>query len=76
MHAQRYGVRTIDPEIEDWLQLIRAEYLESPGLRLTKAQVQRLWGLDPGVCETLLTTLVRAGFLRRTRDAAYVRLAS
>ena len=62
-----------DTYITDWLQLIRAEYLEIPGLCLTKSQVQRLWGLDPVTSETLLAALVDARFLKRTRQNAYVR---
>ena len=64
---------TGDTTIADWLQLIRAEYREVPGLRLTKPQVQDLWALDPRVCDALLIALVDAGFLRRTSDDAYVR---
>lgn len=56
----------------DWLHLIRAEYLEMPGLHLTKTQVQRLWGLDTLTCEALLEALVDARFLRRTHAGAYV----
>ena len=55
-----------------WLQLIRGEYAEIPGLRLTKPQVQDLWALEPWVCDALLNALVDAGFLRRTIDDAYV----
>jgi hypothetical protein len=62
-----------DATVSDWLQLIRAEYLELPGLHLTKPQVQRLWGLDPVTCEALLAALVDVGFLRRTRADAFVR---
>jgi hypothetical protein len=58
----------------DWLHLIRAEYLEIPGLHLTKPQVQRLWGLDTMTCDALLKALVDARFLRRTHAGAYVRL--
>ena len=57
----------------DWLNLIRAEYKEIPGLNLTKAQIQRLWGLDRTACDTLLGALVDAKFLFRTRDGAFVR---
>jgi len=64
---------TPDTHITDWLQLIRSEYLEIPGLCLTKPQVQRLWGLDPVMSETLLAALVDVKFLRRTRQDAYVR---
>lgn len=53
---------------------IRAEYLESPGLRLTAAQIQRLWRLDAVQCEAVLTALIDARFLRRTRDGEFVRI--
>ena len=57
----------------DWLQLIRSEYLEIPGLNLTKPQVQRLWGLDPVRCDALLDSLIEGRFLRRTGNDGYVR---
>ena len=57
----------------DVLRRVKGEYLEMPGLRLTIAQAQRLWGLDRAVCDALLGTLVEAKFLFRTRDGAFVR---
>jgi hypothetical protein len=33
--------------INRWLELIQAEYREMPDLRLSKPQMQRLWGFDP-----------------------------
>lgn len=60
----------------DLLQVIQAEYLEIPGLHLTRAQVQRLWGLDPDTCDAMLSTLVDTHFLRRTPRDAYVLAAS
>lgn len=59
--------------ITDWIDLIRAEYHEIPGLHLTKPQVQRLWGLDPKLCDVLLAALVERRFLRRTASGGYVR---
>jgi hypothetical protein len=58
----------------DWLQIIRGEFTEVPGLRLTKKQVQRLWGLDPQTCDELIGLLVAAKFLRQTDDSSYVRV--
>ena len=52
------------------LQLIRAEYLEMPGLNLTRAQIRRLWNLDEGMCDTLLQALIEGQFLRRTSKGA------
>jgi hypothetical protein len=57
----------------DWIQLIRAEYLEIPGLDLTRNQVRRLWGLDAVMCDALLEALVEVRFLRRTHAGAYLR---
>ena len=52
---------------------IRAEYWEMPGLKLTAVQAQRLLGLDPALCETLLGELVGTGFLAHTSDGEFVR---
>ena len=62
-----------DVHVTDWLNLIRAEYLEIPGLRLTKPQAQRLWGFDDVTAEALLTALIDVKFLKRTRQDTYVR---
>jgi hypothetical protein len=64
---------TTQPPLEDVLQRVRGEYHEMPGLRLTKAQAQRLWGLDSKVCNALLDALVDTKFLFRTRDGAFMR---
>jgi hypothetical protein len=64
---------TAVPPDAKWLARVRAEYLEIPGLSLTKPQVQRFWGLDPETCDAVLTALEHAKFLRRTRDHMYVR---
>jgi hypothetical protein len=55
------------------LHIIRAGYLDSPGLRLTKAQIERLWGFDTLMCEALVGALVDARFLRCTQTGVYVR---
>jgi hypothetical protein len=41
---------------------------------LTKAQIQRLWGLDPLTCDALVDRLIADGFLRRTSANVYVRV--
>ena len=61
---------------EDVLRRARAEYLEMPGLRLTPAQAQRLWGVDSRTCEQLLAKLTESRFLAQTRDGAFVLLSS
>ena len=54
------------------LEIVRGEFLEMPGLRLTKKQAQRLWAIDADTCEALLGTLEASHFLRHTRDGEYV----
>jgi len=62
-----------DACLADWLRMIRAEYEEFPGLRLTDRQARRLWNLDAVTCDALLNGLVNVRFLRRTRTGAYAR---
>ena len=59
---------------EGILKRIRAEYTEMPGLRVTRAQAQRLWGLDEDACAAALEYLMQAGFLGRTANGQYARL--
>ena len=58
--------------ITDWLHLVQAEYLEIPGLSLTRVQARRLWGLAPPACDAILDSLVAARFLRETPRGTYV----
>ena len=69
--AELIAARTIP---SDWLELVRSEYLEMPGLHLTRKQFQRLWNFDGTTCDALLDTLLRAKFLRCIPDGAYVRI--
>jgi hypothetical protein len=62
-----------DTTMLDWLRLIRAEYLEIPGLNLTRTQVRRLWGLDDAMCDLVLHALLETQFLKRTRTDHYLR---
>ena len=64
---------TLEPATSpDCLRLIRAEYLEIPGLCLTSAQVQRFWNLDANTARSLLAALLDVQFLRRTPRGTYV----
>jgi hypothetical protein len=57
----------------DVVRRVQSEFLEMPGLRLTGAQARRMWGLDATVCEALLSALVDAKFLFKTRDGAFMK---
>ncbi len=54
------------------LRRIRGQYLEMPGLCLTRCQAQRLWGLSSERCDALLGFLVYDQFLVVTRDQRFV----
>lgn len=74
--AQVQEAQTLVPRgsarVTELVGLIRAEYNEMPGLCLTRAQAQRLWRLEPDVCDNVLRTMVDAGLLRLTASG-YVR---
>ena len=60
-------------QIDDAVELIRMEYAELPGLRLTFWQAQRLWNLSEDECARALRILTDSHFLMRTPDGVYVR---
>jgi hypothetical protein len=64
--------QTTAPSLTEWLHIVQAEYLEMPGLQLTKPQIRRLWGIEEAICDVLLERLLQAQFLRRTPRDAYV----
>ncbi len=55
------------------VELVRAEFLEMPGLALTIPQAARLWHLDVSQSEHILGGLVESGLLLRDRKGAYRR---
>jgi hypothetical protein len=59
--------------VQEWVQIVRGEYEESPGLSLTCAQARRLWSLDAVLCDAVLERLIETGFLRRDHRAMFVR---
>ena len=60
--------------IEDALNRLRAEFLEMPGMRLKPEQAGRLCGVERGLCQTVLDSLVDARFLRLSADGQYARV--
>jgi len=62
-----------DANVSDRVRLVRAEYAEMPGLKLTERQIQRLWCLDATLCDAVIASLMAGRFLKRTRGDAYVR---
>jgi len=60
------------PETSRWLRVIKAEYLEVPGLCLTRSQLERFWNLDTITAGTVIETLTNVQFLRCTQRGTYV----
>jgi hypothetical protein len=60
-----------DSTLGDLLFLIRAEFLEIPGLQLTQRQIEHLWGIDSHMADAILRSLVEAHVLTRTPAGAY-----
>jgi hypothetical protein len=69
-------VQTRTSAIDGWLDRVRGEYLEMPGLRLTLAQAARFWSLDQSTCARVLDALVETRFLIITSDGLYARAGS
>lgn len=66
------GRSTLGHDFVRLLEIVRGEFLEMPGLRLTEKQAQRLWAIDRDTCEAMLGVLESSRFLRRTRDGEYM----
>jgi hypothetical protein len=65
-------VNTEQNGVADCLHLVQAEFLEMPGLQLTRSQFRRLWGLEDQTSDTVLEQLLAAHFLRQTAQGQYV----
>ena len=65
-----HGVMT-DSTLGELLFLIRAEFLEIPGLQLTQHQIEVLWGIDSQMAGAIVRSLVDAHFLTKTPAGAY-----
>ena len=52
---------------------IQIEFIEMPGLKLSRTQIQRLCGVPADVCDSALSSLVRAGFLQQKSDGSFLR---
>ena len=59
--------------VRRWIRLVQAEFVEMPGMHLSKRQAQRLWNLDPLSADIVFDALESAHFLRRTGSDMYIR---
>jgi hypothetical protein len=63
----------VEESVAEWVDRVRAEYLEMPGLSLTKWQMRRLWVIDADTCDAVVSALVASGFLRQSVHQTYTR---
>ena len=73
---QKHDAMTDADTSQDWVRIVRGEYLEIPGLNLSRLQVQQMWGLGDVTCRAVLNILVEERFLRLTSKGRYVRAVS
>jgi hypothetical protein len=48
--------------VAEWVMRVQAEYLEMPGLALTRPQMRRFWLLDTGLCDAVVDRGSDRGF--------------
>lgn len=63
------------PRLDTLLDVVRAEFREMPGMRLSRAQMRRLWQIDHQQCDALTRHLLAEGFLRED-DRGHLRRAA
>ena len=63
---------TTQPRINRFIDRVRSEYLEMPGLALTTPQLRRFLGADIATCDVVLAILEGEKFLQHTSTDAYV----
>ena len=71
--ADDMDTRATSQAAGDLVRRIESEYREMPGLNLTVAQAERLWGVDHATCVRVLTLLVTRRVLKRTPAGRYLR---
>jgi hypothetical protein len=66
-------MRVADSSLAEWTARVRAEYLEMPGLTLTRSQMRRLWLIDVPLCDAVVDALVASRFLCCRPNNTYAR---
>ena len=61
----------VSDQVENALQLLRAEYLETPTLLLTPGETAELLDLDRTTALTVLQALENSAFLELTHDGQF-----
>jgi hypothetical protein len=59
--------------VAEWIDRVRAEYLEMPGLALTRLEMRRMWLFDASLCDAVVDALVASRFLAHLPNNTYAR---
>jgi hypothetical protein len=70
--ANAHGMVSKQPRVERFIEMVRTEYRDLPGLHLTRPQMRRFLDVDVRTCDVVLEALERQKFLKRTPEDAYV----
>ena len=61
-----------DPVVSLLIERVLGEYREMPGLALTLAQAERLWGMEAVMAQQVIEALVSSGALQWSRDGRLI----
>ena len=64
--SSRRCMTAIRPHVDHCVDVVHHEYVDLPGLHLTKAQMRRFLGVDAETCDAVLRHLEQEHFLRHT----------
>ncbi len=60
-------------QLPDVIERVRGEFIEMPGLQLTRNEVRRFCGIDEALVQHVLDSLVAARFLQINARGCYLR---
>jgi len=58
--------------VVDAVERLKNVFQAIPGTQLSVAQAARLSGIDPSLCESVISALEDVHFLQRTQDGRYI----
>jgi hypothetical protein len=59
--------------VDHLIRVIRSDFKEMPGMRLTRVQFRRLWNLGEAECDLIVRDLLGEEYLREGRDGRLCR---
>lgn len=69
----RVNDRAPASRVDHLIRVIRSDFNEMPGMRLTRLQFQRLWNLGEAECDVIVRDLLGQEYLTEGRDGRLCR---